>query len=66
MPQKYLKSFDLHGGTWLGLFTACMIPMCVASFLMGRDIPSGVVQVYAAVLTAFAVSKTVQKVKGND
>jgi hypothetical protein len=56
--------FDLSGGQWLGMFTATMIVMSAAAFILHRDIPAGVLGAYTACLSAFAISKTIQKVKG--
>lgn len=66
MLKKSPFTFDLSGGTWLGLFTGTIIIMSAAAFILQRDIPAGVLGAYTAALSAFAISKTVQKVNGTN
>jgi uncharacterized membrane protein AbrB (regulator of aidB expression) len=55
---------DIPGGAILGLFSLAMLGICVASFVMQREIPQGVLSVYQWVLGAFAASKTLKTIFG--
>lgn len=62
--MKILRHFDQKGGVWMGVWTAVMVPMAVASFILNKEFPSTLVQLYLGVLAVFGASKAVVKLKG--
>lgn len=61
---KFISVFDLPGGVVLGLFSLAFLGMCIASFVMQREIPNNAKEIFNWILTAFAASKTLKTIFG--
>lgn len=66
MFEKLYKILDIPSGAIMGIFTLSMIAFCWLAVLKKLVIPPEVMAIYAAVLGAYATSKTITKVAGKE
>ena len=62
--KSFIELWDIPGGSILGLFSVVMLGLCIASFVLQREIPNNVKEIFNWILTAFAASKTLKSIFG--
>lgn len=59
--DKLWKLFDIPGGSLMGLFTLCIIAICLHAYLASKDVPAGVQAIYMFVMGLYGGTRTANK-----
>lgn len=62
--KSFIELWDIPGGAILGLWSMVILGMAIASFVLQREIPGNVKEIFNWILTAFAASKTIKSIFG--
>lgn len=62
--QSFIELWDIPGGSVLGIWSVVILGMAVAAFVLQREIPASVKEIFNWILTAFAASKTLKSIFG--